>query len=138
MQASLAISHLSSTSLSPDAASSIVRLCDAAYGCPTEPMFTELGAGDHLLGSRDGNLVSHLMWVTRWLQPEGRPPLKTAYVEMVATAPAEQGRGYATMLLQNLVPHLADYELAALPVPRTPGLSLDVPLSVEWRPGEVW
>jgi GNAT superfamily N-acetyltransferase len=61
------------------------------------------------------------MWITRWLQPESRAPLKTAYVEMVATYPAEQGRGYATQLLRALMPHLATYELAAL-CPATEGL----------------
>lgn len=177
MQAPIAIEHVRSSGLSSDAAAAVFRLCDAAYGCPTESMFNELGVGDHLLGSCGGSLVSHLMWITRWLQPEGRPPLRTAYVEMVATAPAEQGQGYATKLLEHLVPYLADYELAALcpateglysrlgwrfwqgpllvrkdghktptpeervmilPLPQTPALSLDVPLSVEWRPGEVW
>ncbi|MBI4503763.1 MAG: GNAT family N-acetyltransferase [Gemmatimonadetes bacterium] len=156
---------------------SIRRLCDAAYGTPTEPYFAAIGPGEHLLGRLDGALVSHLMWVTRWLQPEGSAPLRTAYVEMVATAPAERRHGYATALLAALPPLLQDYDLAALcpateqlyhrmgwcfwrgplstrkdhelvstpeervmilPLSRTPTLNLDLPLSVEWRPGEVW
>jgi hypothetical protein len=32
-----------------------------------------IGPGEHLLGSGDGTLVSHLMWVTRWLQPGSAP-----------------------------------------------------------------
>jgi len=177
MTASLAIEQVHSSDLSAEGAAAVCRLCDAAYGCPTQTVFTELGAGEHLLGFRAGILLSHLMWVRRWLQPDGQPPLRTAYVEMVATHPAEQGQRYATRLLEHLVPYLIDYELAALcpateglyrrlgwrfwrgplfvrkqgrliptpeervmilPVPRTPPLSLDVPLSVEWRPGEVW
>jgi aminoglycoside 2'-N-acetyltransferase I len=153
------------------------HVCDAAYGCLTQPCFDSLGPGEHLLGLCDGKLVSHIMWVTRWLQPGSEPPLRTAYVEMVATHPTEQRQGYATKLLEALVPQLAGYDLAALcpateglyqrlgwrfwrgplfvrkesakiptpaervmilPVPRTPALDLDAPLSVEWRPGEVW
>jgi GNAT superfamily N-acetyltransferase len=117
------------------------------------------------------------MWVTRWLQLGEQRPLKTAYVELVATAPAMQGRGYASALLERFPSLVRDYELAALSpatgelyarlewrswrgplsvrrdgglistpeervmvlaLPRTPPLDFDLPLSVEWRPGEVW
>ena len=43
------------------------------------------------------------MWVTRWLQPEGHPPLRTAYVEAVATAPDRQCRGFGTAVMGRLV-----------------------------------
>lgn len=89
-------------------------LCDAAYKEATAGYFDALGQGEHLLGLRDGALVSHLMWVTRWLQVADAPLMRTAYVEMVATAPAEQRRGFATALLEGLVPHVADYDVAAL------------------------
>jgi aminoglycoside 2'-N-acetyltransferase I len=177
MPSALTIEHVPSAHLSAEVAATVWRLCDAAYGCPTQHMFRELGAGEHLLGRSGGVLVSHLMWVTRWLQPEGRTALRTAYVEMVATHPAEQGRGHATQLLEHLPLYLGEYDLAALcpateglyhlvgwrcwqgplfarkegrliptpeervmvlSLPRTPALSLDVPFSVEWRPGEVW
>jgi GNAT superfamily N-acetyltransferase len=142
-----------------------------------ESYFTTVGPGDHLLGYRDRDLVSHLMWVTRWLQPADRAPLRTAYIELVATHPGEERRGHATQLLTALVPYLADYDVAALspatehlyarlgwrfwrgplfarkvgclvPTPeervmilrldKTPTLDSSVPLSVEWRDGEVW
>ena len=153
------------------------RLCDAAYHTDTQPYFASLGPGEHLLGMQGGQLVSHLMWVTRWLEPQGHRPVKTAYVEMVATTPHAQRQGHATALLQYFVPQVGDYALAALCpardglyrrlgwrywrgplsvrkdgqvvptpqervmimlLPRTPAIDLDAPLSVEWRPGEVW
>jgi len=171
------IEHVPTGTLTAETAASIYALCDAAYGCATRPLFAELGNGDHLLARRGDELVAHLMWVSRWLEPEGRPALETGYVEMVATDPSEERRGHATMLLRHLVPYLSDYQLAALcpatdtlytrlgwrfwrgplftrkdgrwiptpdervmilPLPRTPALDLDLPLSVEWRPGEVW
>jgi GNAT superfamily N-acetyltransferase len=95
-------------------AAAVHALCDAAYGTVTAPLFASLGSGEHLLGLRQGALVCHLMWVTRWLQPAGQPALRTAYVEMVATTPAAQRQGYASALLEHLVPLVSDYQLAAL------------------------
>ncbi len=158
-------------------ADAVRTLCDAAHGTATQPYFASLGPGEHLLGMAGGALVSHLMWVTRWLEPHGHRPLKTAYVEMVATTPHAQRQGYASALLEHFVPLVVEYDLAALcpatdglyrrlgwrywrgplsarkdghdvptphervmimPLPLTPTLDLDAPLSVEWRPGEVW
>jgi aminoglycoside 2'-N-acetyltransferase I len=111
---SLVIERIPSIALSLKLAGAVRSLCDSAYDTATEPYFDSLGPGEHLLGMQSGELVSHLMWVTRWLQPAGLRPLRTAYVEMVATAPASQRRGYASALLQHFVPLVSDYELAAL------------------------
>jgi aminoglycoside 2'-N-acetyltransferase I len=177
MTPTLTIKQVPSADLGANRMDEVRRLCDVAYGEASGPYFEAIGAGVHLLGLREGELVSHLMWVTRWLEPEGSRPLKAAYVEQVATRPTEQGRGYATSLLEALAPRLSDFELGALcpatdgvylrvgwrywrgplfvrqegsliPTPEervmilvlpwTPVLNLDAPLSVEWRPGDVW
>ena len=117
----LKIERVASAALTPDQTAALRRLCDAAYAENTAPYFESLGPGRHLLGKLDGALVSHLMWVTRWLQPEDQPQLRTAYVEMVATAPDHQRKGYATALLEHLVPLLSDFDLAALS-PATEGV----------------
>jgi len=155
----------------------VQKLCDAAYATNTAPFFESLGPGEHLLGWRDGTLVSHLMWVPRWLQPRGQRMLRTAYVEMVATAPDQQRQGHASELLTYFVSQVPDFDVGALcpateglyarlgwlfwrgplfarqdnhlvPTPKervmilplqpTPVLDLSLPLSIEWRPGEVW
>lgn len=173
----LAIQRAPSAALGPEMAAAVRTLCDAAYDADMGPYFRDIGPGEHLLGLRDGVLVSHLMWVTRWLQSGESRPLRTAYVEMVATAPDAQRRGYASALLEHFVPQVGEYQLAALspatpnlyarlgwtfwrgpltvrhedrlvptpdervmilPLPLTPPLNLDLPLSIEWRPGEVW
>jgi aminoglycoside 2'-N-acetyltransferase I len=54
------------------------------------------------------------MWVERWLQPAGHPPLRTAYVEAVATEQSEQQRGFGTLVMQRLQGELDDYELGGL------------------------
>ena len=99
----------------------VERLCDAAYGTDTARFFKSLGPGDHLLGRSNGTIVSHLMWITRWLQPEGASPLRTAYIEMVATTPSAQRKGYASTLLAHFASLVEDFEIAAL-CPATEGL----------------
>ena len=171
------IQRLSSHDLSPAITAAVRALCDLAYGENITPYFEAIGPGEHLLGWQDEVLVAHLMWVTRWLQPGDGTLLRTAYVELVATAPSAQRRGYATALLEYFPSQVGDYDLAALspatenlyrrlgwlfwrgplgvrterglvatpdesvmvlPLPRSPALDLDLPLSIEWRAGEVW
>ena len=92
----------------------VERLCDSAYATETARFFKSLGPGDHLLGRVNGTLVAHLMWITRWLQPEGGGPLRTAYVEMVATSPGARRKGYASALLNHFPSLVRNFELAAL------------------------
>lgn len=177
-QPNLRIERFRTPSLSASTYAAVITLCDAAFEEETGPYFGTIAPGEHLLAWEGRDLVSHLMWVPRWLQPAGRNPLRTAYVEMVATAVAARGRGHATRLLEMMTPLLDTFELAALApatenvyrrlgwsywrgplghrkdlavqsdpeerimflrLPRTPReLEPDQPLSVEWRPGEVW
>lgn len=173
----LTIQQLSSAALSRATATAVRSLCDSAYEEDLAPYFEALGPGEHLLGWQDGVLASHLMWVTRWLQAGDGPLLRTAYLELVATAPALQRRGHATELLRYFPSQVTDFEIAALSpatenlytrlgwrswrgplavrttgglvptpdedvmvllLPRSPMLNPEWPLSVEWRPGEVW
>ncbi len=152
-------------------------MCDAAYQEDLAEYFKAIGPGEHLLGWHGGQLASHLMWVTRWLQADDGPLLRTSYVELVATAPAMERRGYAMALLEYFPSQVTDFDIAALSpatdalytrvgwrfwrgplavrtaeglvptpgeevmvltLPRTPVLDLELPLSIEWRPGEVW
>jgi GNAT superfamily N-acetyltransferase len=108
------IRQLPSTGLTDSVIAEVYRLCDAAYECSTKPFFEQLAPGEHLLGFSGNVLLAHLMWITRWLQPEGSPLLRTVYIEMVATEPSAHRRGYATALLEHVVLLLGDFELAAL------------------------
>ena len=96
----------------------IIALCLAAYNEDFSRLFEEFTNSTHTLArDADSTLVSHAMWVTRWLQPEGHPTLRTAYVEAVATRPDQQRRGYGTRVMEHLVEAVqanAAWELAAL------------------------
>jgi GNAT superfamily N-acetyltransferase len=110
----LRIQAIASADLPVAIRTAIVTLCDGAYGEPLAWYFDDIGPGEHLIGWQDGRVVSHLMWVRRELQPAGGNPLRTAYVELVATAPDAQGRGYATRLLEAFPTFVESYDLAAL------------------------
>ena len=111
---SFTIQRLSSSALSPSTAMTVRSLCQSAYEEDLAEYFENIGPGEHLLGWHDDQVVSHLMWVTRWLQPGDGPLLRTAYVELVATAPAFQRRGYATALLEHFPSQVTDFDIAAL------------------------
>jgi aminoglycoside 2'-N-acetyltransferase I len=110
----LRIERVTTADLSAEIRRALLALCDAAYQDAMEPYFEAIGPGEHLLGMHGDILVSHLMWVTRWLQASGMQPLRTNYVEMVATAPESQRRGYATQLLEAFPSLVQDHDLAAL------------------------
>ena len=85
----------------------------------------------HVMAFANGAVLSHAMWVTRWLAPGAGPPLRAAYIEAVATEPAYQGRGLATAVMRVLVSQLGSFQLAAL-CPSDRGQSLYARLG--WEP----
>ena len=111
----------------------IVALCDRAYERDMAPYFEVLLSQTHVIASLDGVVVSHAMWVTRWLQIGFRPLLKTAYVEMVATEPEYQRRGYAASVMRLLAESITGFEIGAL-CPSDAGVALYPRLGWEpWR-----
>jgi aminoglycoside 2'-N-acetyltransferase I len=114
-----------SRALDEKARTEIIGLCESAYGEDFSHLFEALPDAVHVLArDQQSVLVSHAEWVTRWLQPDGHPVLRTAYVEAVATAPKQQGRGLATVVLRRIHELLAAdpaWQLGALS-PSTPTL----------------
>ena len=96
--------------------SEIQLLCNSAYGEDLSCLFAAYTVDWYILAHLDNRLVGNAMIVTRWLQAGDGPLLRTAYVEMVATAPGYQGRGIGSSVMQRLAKVAADggYELAAL------------------------
>ncbi|MGH8926808.1 MAG: GNAT family N-acetyltransferase, partial [Acidimicrobiia bacterium] len=95
----------------------IVRLCVAAH---QEDDFQNLFAyipsgGMHFLAFREELLVSHALVTTRWLQPDDRAVLKTAYVDAVATLPELQGLGFGSKVMRRLASEVdAEFVIACL------------------------
>ena len=89
-------------------------LCTEAYAEDFSRYFSDIGPGVHLLGRNERGLVAHAMWVTRDLHAEGLGPLRTAYVEAVATRVGEQRRGFGTQLLRRLAEEIQSFDVGAL------------------------
>ena len=111
LSAIMHIERVPTQSLSGSVLAELRELCDLAY---RQPVFETFGGGEHVLGRHRGRLVCHAMWITRWLQPQGHAPLKTAYVELVATHPDHRRRGYATAIMKRVAVEIADEELGGL------------------------
>jgi aminoglycoside 2'-N-acetyltransferase I len=62
----------------------------------------------------DGEIVAHASVVERELHVDGRP-LRTGYVEAVATAPERQGRGLGSLVMDDVTAYVRErFELGAL------------------------
>jgi aminoglycoside 2'-N-acetyltransferase I len=94
----------------------VIRVCLAAHEEPDfENLFSYVPAdGLHICGRLDGRLVSHAGVSTRWLRHDNGPRLRTAYVDAVATDPAEQGRGHGSAVMRALASEVSDYDIACL------------------------
>ncbi len=92
----------------------IVGLCSRAYEEPFRPYLESFPSPIHVLGKLDGILVSHALWITRWIQVEGSFPMKTAYVEAVATEETQRGKGYASNVMTCLAEQILEYEIGGL------------------------
>jgi aminoglycoside 2'-N-acetyltransferase I len=122
---SLQLICLAGDQLDPTSRRQLIDLCARAY----EEEFTEImdtfQGCVHVLGYLAHELVSHALWVTRWLQVGEGPLLRTAYVEAVATEPSYQNRGYASAVMRRIAAEIATdatgYDLAALS-----------PFSIDW------
>jgi len=176
----LSLEVLHNNQLTSEQLTEIHALCNRAYAVydvDLEPLFQTFTDVTHVLGWLRSAIVSHAMWVTRWLQPGNQRQLRTAYVEMVATEPEYQGRGFAKAVMRRLASAISDYELGGLSpaepmlytnlgwefwkgpllirahdglistpdcsvmilrLPKTPPLDMTLPLSAEWREGELW
>lgn len=101
----------------------ILALCTRAYGEDLREAFDSFPSPRHVFATHDGAIVSHALWITRRLIPRTGAPLRTAYVEAVATDPAYQRRGFGSAIMQRLLSEVIHFDLAAL-CPSDDGQSL--------------
>jgi aminoglycoside 2'-N-acetyltransferase I len=100
-------------------ARSIRNLLAAAFGPEEDERFTDddwahaLG-GMHFVIDRGGQVLAHAAVVERTLHV-GASPVRTGYVEAVATAPDSQRTGLGTLVMRDVGAYLADrFEMGAL------------------------
>lgn len=94
-------------------------LLEAAFGTDEDERFTEVDwahvvGGIHFVLELDGAIAAHAAVVARVLHV-GETPLRTGYVEAVATATDHQGRGTGSALMTEVNAWIRDrYDLGAL------------------------
>ena len=120
MSAPIIVTSARTEELNADTRASIIHVCCTAH---QKDDFIHLfsyipSGGIHVLAYREQELVSHAVVTTRWLQPEGLPVLRTAYVDAVATLPAYQGQGIGSRVMRHLASVIADFEIACLETDR--------------------
>jgi aminoglycoside 2'-N-acetyltransferase I len=120
MSESIIVTSARTEELNADTRASIIHVCRTAQ---QEDDFTNLfsyipSGGIHALAYREQELVSHAVATTRWLQPQGLPLLRTAYIDAVATLPAYQGQGIGSTVMRHLASVLSDFEIACLETDR--------------------
>ena len=156
----------------------IIALCSKAFEEDYTPYHAAFEGSHHILARVKGVLVSHALWITRWLQVGTGTLMHTAYVEGVATDERYRGEGFATAVMERLAIKIIDFDIGGLSpaetslyarlgweywdgplfhrkngelirdpadekvmilrLPKTPVLDSSLPISVEWRKGEVW
>ena len=117
MSPDLTIQVIAAADVTPALLAEIQTLCRRAYaGENLAPLWAAYTADFYVVGFVDGLAVSHAMVVTRWLQAGTGPLLRTAYVELVATLPEFQGRGFASAVMARLGTAIAaaGYDLGGL------------------------
>lgn len=94
-------------------------MLEDAFGTDEEDRFTTddwehaLG-GVHFVLDLDDEIIAHAAVVEREIHVDGRP-LRTGYVEAVATAPDRQGNGFGSLVMADATSYIRErFELGAL------------------------
>ena len=66
-RAPLTLETVVAASASRDLRAEVLELCGAAYDEDLTDYLRYIGSGTHVLGREGERLVTHAMWVTRWL-----------------------------------------------------------------------
>jgi aminoglycoside 2'-N-acetyltransferase I len=114
MDANLKLEVVRADQLNPNLQTDIHTLCNRAYEEDLKPLFNTFIDATHVLGFLDSSLISHALWVPRWLQVGTNPVMRTAYIEAVATEKEYQNRGFASTVMKRVAEEIQDFELGAL------------------------
>ena len=118
-RAAVRLRRLRTDELTPAEIEAIRAMMTAAFGVDEEERFSEddwqhaIG-GTHFVLEVDGVLVTHASVVEREIQVDGRP-LRTGYVEAVATAPEREGAGFGSIVMGDVTAFIREgFELGML------------------------
>jgi aminoglycoside 2'-N-acetyltransferase I len=102
------------TDLSEKELTDIIELCSRAFNTDYRLFLDTFPNSTHVLQYYENTLVSHALWITRWLQVQERPLLRTAYIEGVTTDKPYRDRGFASAVMKRLAEEIVNFEIAGL------------------------
>jgi aminoglycoside 2'-N-acetyltransferase I len=111
--------RLSTDELAPAEITAIREVLVAAFGSDEEERFTQddwdhAVGGVHFVLDLDGEIITHASVVEREIHVGGKP-LRTGYVEAVATSPEHDGAGFGSLVIAEVTSYIRDgFELGAL------------------------
>ena len=110
--------RLPTAALTSDEIASLRKLLWAAFADDddgfTEPDWEHAVGGAHVVLEDSGEIVAHASVVERLLEIDGRP-MRTGYVEAVATRPGRERRGHGSVVMREANEIIRpEYELGAL------------------------
>jgi aminoglycoside 2'-N-acetyltransferase I len=114
MNSNLSIKIVSNSDLTHREISEILALCSNAFEEDYAPYLETFENPHHITAHLDGQLVSHALWITRWLQIGSGALLHSAYVEGVATDARFRSRGFASAVMERLAKEIEDFEIGGL------------------------
>ena len=120
MKGTFTVTVVAAARLSPTERQAIISLCTHAFEEDFTALFETFHRATHVVAQLGPSLVSHALWVTRRLQVASSTPMRTAYVEAVATHKAHRGCGYASRVMNRLRQEIIDHDLGGLS-PSDPG-----------------
>ena len=113
------VRRLPTDELTPAEVEAIRTLLEAAFGSDEEERFREedwqrVIGGVHFVLDVEGEIVAHAAVVEREIRVGARP-LRTGYVEAVATAPPHQGKGFGSTVMREVAQYIGQhFQLGAL------------------------
>jgi predicted acetyltransferase len=113
-QEKLDIRIKANSELAADEHAEIIALTSQAFKRDYTPFMEMLVAPTHIIGRYHGQLVSYVSWITRWMQIGKASPIRTAYIEGMATEMGHRNKGFASQVMSTAVDAIKDYDIAAL------------------------
>ena len=100
--------------LSEQELENIIKLCSNAFNEDFHPYMKNFVGATQILGYYEDNLVSHVLWLDRWIRIENKPLLKTAFLDAVAVDKKYRKRGFASIMMTRLAGEITKYDRAVL------------------------
>lgn len=100
--------------LSEQELADIIALCSRAYSVDYRTFLDTFIESTHVIGYYEGMIVSHALWITRWLQAGDSPLMRTAFIEAVATEEAYRKKSFASTVMSRIAKEITDFDIGGL------------------------